>query len=52
MSRPQKIHKPLKASFSEVLWAVSLGDGKGKKAARALKERKEVADAGKERTNK
>lgn len=43
MSRPQKIHKPLKANFSDVLWTISLGEGNGKKTARALKARKEDA---------
>lgn len=33
MSRPQKIHAPLKGSFNTILSAVALGGGAGKKAA-------------------
>jgi hypothetical protein len=32
MSRPQKIHPPLKGDFSEILAAVAMGGGKGKQA--------------------
>jgi hypothetical protein len=34
MSRPQKIHKPLKGGFNEILGAVALGKGKAKRMAR------------------
>jgi hypothetical protein len=33
MSRPQKIHPPLKADFNRALAAVGMGSGAGKKAA-------------------
>lgn len=33
MSRPQKIHPPLKGDFNSILSAVAMGKGKGKKAA-------------------
>jgi len=33
MSRPQKMHKPLKGGFDEILGAVALGKGKAKRAA-------------------
>ena len=33
MSRPQKIHQPLKASFAAVLESVAMGGGAGKRAA-------------------
>ena len=36
MSRPQKMHKPLRGSFSQILAAVALGNGKGKTAALKL----------------
>ena len=36
MSRPRKIHKPLKGSFNEVLAAVGMGSGPGKRAAKEL----------------
>jgi len=42
MSRPQKMHQPLKGDFSSILAAIAMGSGKGKKAARALKARKEA----------
>jgi hypothetical protein len=31
MSRPQKIHKPIKGSFNSVLGAVAMGSGAGKR---------------------
>jgi hypothetical protein len=36
MSRPQKKHKPLKGAFNEILAAVAMGRGRGKKAAKEL----------------
>jgi hypothetical protein len=33
MSRPQKIHKPLKGGFDQILGAVALGKGRAKRAA-------------------
>ena len=33
MSRPQKMHKPIKANFNNVLAAIGAGIGKGKQAA-------------------
>ena len=33
MSRPQKIHPPLKMEFNRALAAVGMGSGAGKKAA-------------------
>jgi hypothetical protein len=33
MSRPRKIHPPIKGDFNSVLGAVAMGSGKGKKAA-------------------
>ena len=43
MSRPQKIHKPIKGAFNDILGAIALGAGKGKKTAVALRERKKAA---------
>lgn len=41
MSRPQKLHKPLKANFNSVLGAVAIGTGKAKHAAiKAAREHK------------
>ena len=40
MSRPQKIHKPIKGAFNNILAAVALGGGKGKKAATKLEQEK------------
>jgi hypothetical protein len=34
MSRPQKIHPPLKGDFSNILAAIGAGTGKGKRAAK------------------
>jgi hypothetical protein len=45
MSRPQKLHKPLKGDFNEILAAVALGKGNAKRAA--LKARREQAEASK-----
>jgi len=39
MSRPQKMHKPLKGDFNAILGAVALGKGTAKRAA--LKARRE-----------
>jgi hypothetical protein len=36
MSRPQKMHKPLKGGFNEILAAVAMGRNSGKKAAKEL----------------
>ena len=36
MSRPQKIHKPIKGGFNNILASVATGTGKGKKAAERL----------------
>ena len=33
MSRPQKLHKPIKGQFNNILASVALGQGKAKKAA-------------------
>lgn len=33
MSRPQKLHKPLKGGFNEILGAVAMGKGNAKRAA-------------------
>jgi len=40
MSRPQKIHKPIKGAFNNILAAVAHGSGPGRRAAKRL------ADAG------
>ena len=40
MSRPRKLHKPLKADFNKVLTAIGLGSGKGKTAATKLAKEK------------
>ncbi len=40
MSRPQKMHKPLKGGFNEILGAVALGSGRGKRAAMKLAREK------------
>ncbi|MGA2540965.1 MAG: hypothetical protein ABSG78_05320 [Verrucomicrobiota bacterium] len=36
MSRPRKMHKPLKGGFNEILAAVAMGSGAGKRAALKL----------------
>ena len=36
MSRPQKIHKPIKGVFNNILAAVAAGSGKGRKTANKL----------------
>jgi hypothetical protein len=33
MSRPRKMHKPLTGGFNEILAAVAIGKGKGKRTA-------------------
>jgi hypothetical protein len=33
MSRPQKMHKPLKGDFNQILAAVAMGSGNAKRAA-------------------
>lgn len=40
MSRPQKMHQPIKGDFGSILAAIAMGSGKGKKAAQALQARK------------
>ena len=42
MSRPQKIHKPIKGAFNQILGAVAMGEGKGKAAARKLAQAKQA----------
>jgi len=39
MSRQQKIHKPIKGAFNDILAAVGMGSGKGKQAANKLQKR-------------
>jgi hypothetical protein len=39
MSRPQKIIPPIKGSFNDILKAVAMGSGKGKRAAIELNSR-------------
>jgi hypothetical protein len=41
MSRPQKVHPPIKGNFNNILAAVAMGIGKGKAAAHSLEVRKE-----------
>ncbi len=36
MSRPKKMHKPIKGAFNAILTAVAMGSGKGKRAAKKL----------------
>lgn len=33
MSRPRKMHRPIKGSFNEILAAALMGGGRGKRAA-------------------
>lgn len=33
MSRPQKIHKPIKGDFNSILGAVAMGSGMGRRTA-------------------
>jgi hypothetical protein len=40
MSRPQKIHKPLKGGFNTILGAVAMGSGVGKRTAKKLADPK------------
>jgi hypothetical protein len=39
MSRPQKMHKPLKGDFNDILAAVALGKGKAKRVAPKVGEK-------------
>ena len=39
MSRPQKIIPPIKGKFNDILAAVAMGRGKGKRAAIELRAR-------------
>ena len=43
MSRPQKMHQPIKGDFSSILAAIAMGSGKGKKTAKSLKARKKIS---------
>jgi hypothetical protein len=45
MSRPQKIHKPIKGGFNQILGAVAMGSGKGKRAAIQLQARTNIVKA-------
>ena len=36
MSRPQKIHKPIKGNFNDIFGAIAIGTRKGKKASMKL----------------
>jgi hypothetical protein len=38
MSRPQKIHKPIKGAFNNILASIAMGSGKGKNAAQRLQD--------------
>lgn len=40
MSRPQKIIPPIKASFGDIVGAIALGKGKGKRVALKLAKSK------------
>ena len=40
MSRPQKIHPPIKCDFNSILGAVAIGSGKGKRTAIKLAREK------------
>lgn len=40
MSRPQKIHLPIKGDFNNILAAIAMGGGAGKKAAQKLAKEK------------
>jgi hypothetical protein len=44
MSRPQKIHKPIKGDFNAILGAIALGSGTGKRAATKLARAKASAE--------
>jgi len=48
MSRPQKIHKPIKAPFNSILAAVGMGSGAGKRTATRLATAKMFAAKPKE----
>ena len=37
MSRPRKMHKPLKGGFNNILSAIAAGTGPGKRAAKKAK---------------
>lgn len=46
MSRPRKLHKPIKLDFNSVLGAVALGTGTAKRAAKnAMKQAAKSVDA-------
>jgi hypothetical protein len=40
MSRPQKIHKPIKGGFNQLLTIIATGSGAGKKAVLKLAREK------------
>ena len=39
MSRPQKIHKPIKGAFNDILAAVAMGKGRAKRVAPKIGEK-------------
>lgn len=43
MSRPPKMHKPLKGDFNTILGAVALGKGKAKRAALKVQREKQAS---------
>ena len=43
MSRPQKIHKPIKGDFDGILGVIGMGSGKGKHTAIELQKRSATA---------
>jgi hypothetical protein len=51
MSRPQKIHKPIQASFGDILVAVATGKGKGNASARKLARKKQAKGSAKIKRN-
>ena len=46
MSRPQKIHKPLKGGFVNILAAVAMGSGNGKRVAKQLQRKASKPSSG------
>jgi hypothetical protein len=45
MSRPQKVHKPIKAGFNTILGAIALGGGTAKRAATRQQARASIVRA-------
>lgn len=43
MSRPRKMHKPIKGSLNGILAAIGMGSGAGKKSAKALARKKQAS---------